>query len=169
VGTTVRGFSELQTAGCLFFARPCLLGRIPAADFRYRLLIHMADIPVTPEATHIIGFDDVLVNQHFHLTSRSAKRVEHMATATGNVIVRLQIAIELCSQLRSSLFPFFPRRNGLVRLIPKIFCSAGRLKQQHLHVLGRRRVTGVVRDMALPAACAYTGAIYEVRPLMVPR
>jgi hypothetical protein len=119
VRTTVRGFSELQTAGCLFFARPCLLGRIPAADFRYRLLIHMADIPVTPEATHIIGFDDVLVNQHFHLTSRSAKRVEHMATATGNVIVRLQIAIELCSQLRSSLFPFFPRRNG-----PMVLCDS---------------------------------------------
>ena len=59
-----------------FFACRCLLGRVPAAYFRHRLLIHMADILVTPEAIHIIGFDDVLVNQHFHLTPRSAKRFE---------------------------------------------------------------------------------------------
>jgi len=31
------------------------------------------------------------------------------------------------------------------------------------------RVTGVVRDMALPAACAHTGGIDEVRPLLIPR
>jgi hypothetical protein len=76
----------------------------------------MADIAVTLEAIHIIGFNDVFVDQNVHLTTRPAERVERMATATGNVIARPHRAFELCSQLRSSLFPFFLRRNGFTRL-----------------------------------------------------
>ena len=129
----------------------------------------MTDVLVTLETIESVGFDEILVHQRFHAASRSAKRFEGMATTTGNVIVRPRIAFELRSQLRSLLFPFFLRRNGLARFIPEVLCAAVRLKQQQLHVLRRRRMTGVVRDVALPTACAHTGGIDEVRPLMIRR
>ena len=73
----------------------------------------MTDILMTPETIEGVGFDLIFVYQSFHAAPRSAKRFERMTTATGNVIVRLRIAFEFCSQLRSLLFPFFLRRNGL--------------------------------------------------------
>lgn len=170
-GPTLQFRAVAVCALCLikFFARRRLFDRVPAADFRDRLLIHVTDILVTLETIESVGFDEILVYQRFHAAPRSAKHFERMATTTGNVIVRPRIAFELRSQLRSLLFPFFLRRNGLARLIPEVLCAAVRLKQQQLYVLRRRRMTGVVRDVTLPTACAHTCGIDEVRPLMIRR
>ncbi|MFZ0761482.1 MAG: hypothetical protein WAM69_16160 [Candidatus Sulfotelmatobacter sp.] len=75
----------------------------------------MTNILVTLEAIDIIGFDDALMNQQLHLAARSSKRFKRMATAAGNKIVRLHIALELCPQLRLVALPFSFGRNGFVR------------------------------------------------------
>src|SRR5271156_3128793 len=129
----------------------------------------MTDILMTLETIERVGFDEIFVDQSFHVASRSAKRFERMTTATGNVIVRFGVVFEFCSQLWSLLFPFFLSRNGLARLIPEILRAAVRLEQKQFHVLRRRCVAGIVGDVALTAACANPGGIDEVRALMICR